>query len=151
MRRREFIAGLGGATVWPVVARAQKSAMPVVGYLDPGTPETRRAYVAAVHRGLSETGYVEGRNLAVEYRWAEYHYDRLPALADDLVRRQVTIIVALNTPAVWAAKAATKSIPIIFSIASDPVSTGLVASLSRPGGKSHGHIRPPYRGRGQTP
>ena len=136
MNRRDFIAGLGAA-VWPVVARAQ-SALPVIGFIDVGSLETHREFVAGVHRGLSETGYVEGRNLGVEYRWAEYHVDRLRALATILVRRQVAVIVAPQTPAAFAAKAATKSIPIVFLIGIDPVENGLVASLNRPGGNLTG-------------
>jgi putative tryptophan/tyrosine transport system substrate-binding protein len=138
MRRREFIAGLGSAPAWPLAARAQRTTVPLVGYLDTGSLETRREVVAALHRGLSQTGYVEGRNLAVEYRWAEDRLDRLPALAAELVRRQVAVIVAAPTPAALAAKAATKSIPIVFSTGADPVETGLVASLNRPGGNLTG-------------
>jgi putative tryptophan/tyrosine transport system substrate-binding protein len=139
VRRREFIAGLGSTAAWPVVARAQQqAAMPVIGYLDPGSLETRRETLAAVHRGLSETGYAEGRNLAIEYRWGDYRLERLPALANDLVRRQVAVIVVTSTPAALAAKAATKSIPIVFEMGSDPVETGLVASLNRPGGNLTG-------------
>jgi putative tryptophan/tyrosine transport system substrate-binding protein len=133
MRRRDFIAGLGGVAAWPAAVRAQQRAMPVIGYLDPGSLQTRRGNVAAVHRGLSETGYVEGRNLAVEYRWAEDHLDRLPALADDLVRRQVAVIVVMSIPGALAAKTATKSIPIVFAFGADPVEGGLVTSLNRPG------------------
>jgi putative ABC transport system substrate-binding protein len=112
--------------------------MPVIGYLEAGSLETTRENVAAVRRGLSDTGYVEGRNLGIEYRWAEDHLERLPALADDLVRRQVAAIVVTTTPAVLAAKAATKSISIVFSMGADPVETGLVASLNRPGGNITG-------------
>jgi putative tryptophan/tyrosine transport system substrate-binding protein len=115
-RRREFIAGLGGATaLWPTAVRSQQSAVSVIGYLEAGAPgETRREFVMALHRGLSETGYVEGRNLTVEYRWAEDHPERLSALAADLVRRQVAVIVAQGAASAIAAKAATKSVPIVF-------------------------------------
>jgi putative tryptophan/tyrosine transport system substrate-binding protein len=138
MRRRDFIAGLGSAAAWPVAARAQQSAIPVVGYLDGGSLDTSRETVAGVRRGLSEAGYVEGRNMAIEYRWAEDHYDRLLGLADDLVRRQVAVIVASTTPAALAAMAATKSIPIVFQIGTDPVSLGLVPRLNQPGGNVTG-------------
>src|SRR5215510_6882850 len=137
--RREFVAGLGGATVgWPLPAWAQRPAVPVIGYLNAGSLDTTRELVAAVHRGLSSAGYAEGRNLAIEYRWAEYQSDRLTALADDLVRRQVDVIFAVPQSAAAAAKAATKSIPIVFAIGSDPVANGLVASLNRPGGNLTG-------------
>jgi putative tryptophan/tyrosine transport system substrate-binding protein len=134
MRRREFIAGLGSTAAWPLAVGAQQQlAMPVIGFLASGSFETRRSTIAALNRGLSETGYVEGRNLTIEYRWAEDHYEWLPALAEDLVRRRVAVIVAFTTPAALAAKTATQSIPVVFSIGADPIRSGLVASLSRPG------------------
>jgi putative ABC transport system substrate-binding protein len=138
MKRREFIVGLGSAAAWPVVARGQQATMPVIGYFDAGSLDTARGRVAEVHRGLAETGYVEGRNVEIEYRWGEDHYDRLPALADDLVRRQVAVIIALTTRVAMAAKAATRSNPIAFSSGSDPVDSGLVAGLNRPGGNITG-------------
>ncbi len=136
MRRREFIARLGAtasAATWPLEARAQQR-LPVIGYLAFDSPdhETKRGTITEFRRGLSEAGYVEGRNVTVEYRWAEFYADRLPALAADLVGRRVDVIVAFTAPAVFAAKAATKSIPIVFQTAVDPVGTGLVASLNQP-------------------
>ena len=135
MNRREFIAGLGGAAAWPVAAGAQQPALPVIGYLRAGRPALRSVdtIVAAFRAGLAETGYVEGRNVVLEFRWAEGQIDRLPALAANLVRRQVAVIIAGGSAAARAAKSATTTIPIVFAIGVDPVSDGLVASLNRPG------------------
>ena len=138
MRRRDFFTVIGSGAAWPLIARAKQPAMPVIGFLSAETFERTRDYVAAFHRGLADGGFAEGRNVRIEYRWSEGHNDRLPVLAADLGRRQVSVIVVASTPASLAAKTATQTIPIVFYIGTDPVGVGLVASLARPGGNVTG-------------
>jgi putative ABC transport system substrate-binding protein len=142
MRRRDFIRVVAGSAItWPLVARAQQPAMPMIGFLNGATAAGWAPFVAAFRQGLIETGYIEGQNVAIEYRFADGEYDRLPAMAADLVHRRVSIIAATTTPAALAAKAATTTIPVVFTTTGDPVQMGLVASLSRPGGNITGVTR----------
>jgi putative ABC transport system substrate-binding protein len=138
LKRRQFITLLGGAAAWPLAARAQQPAMPVIGFLNSQSPDGFMEPLRGFRQGLKEAGYIEGENVAIEYRWAENQTDRLPALAAELVRRQVAVITTMGSSPALAAKSATTAIPIVFNVGDDPVRVGLVASLARPGGNLTG-------------
>jgi ABC-type uncharacterized transport system substrate-binding protein len=140
IRRREFVVTLGGATAWHLAARAPQSAVPVIGFLGPDSAQSNAYRVTGFRQGLSEAGLVENRNFTIEFLWADSHYDRLPALANELVQRQVAVIAASSTPATLAVKAATTTIPVVFETAANPVTLGLVASFNRPGGNITGVV-----------
>jgi ABC-type uncharacterized transport system substrate-binding protein len=138
MKRREFVTLLGAAAAWPLAARAQQAAMPVIGFLGGADPVGYAPQIEALRLGLRDHGYVEGRTITIEYRWAEGQYDRLPGLAAELVARKVAVIITQGTPAAFAAKRATSTIPIVMAIVGNPVDTGIVSSLARPGGNITG-------------